>query len=123
MDRTPLPDLNTLDRDASLALLRAQQDEQEKLNEERKRLDTMLRDREEELRQLEAELESSQHAISAQADELRSRSERIERLKLMVEKYRHMLFGAKSEKIVVKLEQLEFELEEPSPNASRRVKK
>ena len=30
----------------------------------------------------------------------------------MVEKYRHVLFGKKSEKIVLKLEQLEFELEE-----------
>lgn len=30
----------------------------------------------------------------------------------MVEKYRHMLFGTKSEKIALKLGQLEFELEE-----------
>ncbi len=30
----------------------------------------------------------------------------------MVEKYRQMLFGLKSEKLLLKLEQLEFELEE-----------
>ena len=30
----------------------------------------------------------------------------------MVEKLRHMIFGKKSEKIVIKLEQMEFELEE-----------
>ena len=36
-----------------------------------------------------------------QAEELRSRSERIEHLKLMVEKLRHMIFGTKSEKIVL----------------------
>ena len=43
---------------------------------------------------------------------MRSRSERIDHLKLMVEKLRHMIFGTKSEKIVVKLEQLQLELEE-----------
>ncbi len=36
-----------------------------------------------------------------QADELRSRSERIEHLKLMVAKLRHVLFGARSEKIAM----------------------
>jgi transposase len=33
-------------------------------------------------------------------------------LKLIVEKLRHMIFGNKSEKIVIKLEQLQLELEE-----------
>ena len=47
-----------------------------------------------------------------QAEELDSRRERIEHLKLMVEKFRHMIFGKKSEKLVLKLEQMEFELEE-----------
>ena len=66
------------------------------------------------------------------ADQLRSRSERIEHLKLMVEKFRHMIFGTKSEKLVLKLEQMEFELEEDettqaeggsrSPNESRRCR-
>ena len=39
-------------------------------------------------------------------------SERIEHLKLVIEKLRHMIFGIKSEKIVIKLEQLELQLEE-----------
>ena len=39
-------------------------------------------------------------SLSEQAEELRHRSERIEHLKLMVEKFRHMIFGRKSEKIV-----------------------
>ena len=56
--------------------------------------------------------ESIERHYFQQADELRSRSERIEHLKLIVEKLRHVLFGARSEKIVIKLEQLELELEE-----------
>ena len=105
MDRAPLCDLNSLDRDALLALFRTQQEQQQKL-------DRMLRAREEELRRLEAELEGHRQTLSEQADELHSRSERIEHLKLMIEKLRHMLFGTKSEKIVIRLEQLELELEE-----------
>ena len=102
MDRAPLPDLSLLDRDALLALFHAQQE----------KLETLIADRDEELRRLEAELEAHRQTLSEQADELRSRSERIEHLKLMVDKLRHVLFGARSEKIVVKLEQLELELEE-----------
>jgi transposase len=105
MDRAPLPDLNLLDRDALLALYQAQQEQQ-------KKLDAMLADRDEELHRLEAELQFHRQTLSQQADELRSRSERIEHLKLMVEKLRHVLFGARSEKIVIKLDQLELELEE-----------
>ena len=105
MDGVPLPDLNSLDRETLLALLHTQQEQHEKL-------DAMIAARDQELRRLEAELETHRHALSEQADELRSRRERIEHLKLMVEKYRHMLFGTRSEKIVLKLEQLEFELEE-----------
>src|SRR5271168_22232 len=102
MDRAPFPDLDLLDRDALLALFHAQQE----------KLESLIADRDEELRRLEAELESHRKTLSEQADELRSRSERIEHLKLMVDKLRHVLFGARSEKIVVKLEQLELELEE-----------
>jgi transposase len=98
MDRAPLPDLNNLDREALLALIRAQEEQ--------------FAAQAAELRRLEAELEAQRQTLSDQADDLHSRSERIEHLKLMVEKYRQMLFGKKSEKIVVKLEQLEFELEE-----------
>ena len=102
MDRTPLPDLNSLDREALLALIRAQQEEYASL----------MAAQDEEIRRLEAELEAHRQSLSEQADELHSRSERIEHLKLMVEKFRQMLFGRKSEKIVLKLEQLELELEE-----------
>ena len=102
MDRAPLPDLNPLDREALLALFRAQKE----------KLDALIADRDEQFRRLEAELVAHRQALSEHADELRSRSERIEHLKLMVDKFRHMLFGKKSEKIVVKLEQLELELEE-----------
>ena len=105
MDGTSLPDLNSLDRDALLALFREQQRREEEL-------DQMLAAREQELRRLQAEVETHRQALSEQADELRSRSERIEHLKLMVAKYRHMIFGAKSEKILIQLGQLELELEE-----------
>lgn len=102
MDGFSLPDLDQLDRETLLALVHAQQE----------RLDSLLRTRDEELRRLEAELEYHRETLSQQADELRSRSERIEHLKLTVEKLRHMIFGSKSEKIVIKLEQLQLELEE-----------
>lgn len=102
MDGFSLPDLDKLDRETLLALVHAQQE----------RLDSLLRARDEELRRLEAELEYHRETLSKQADELRSRSERIEHLKLTVEKLRHMIFGSKSEKIVIKLEQLQLELEE-----------
>jgi len=102
MDRAPFPDLNSLDRDALLALFRAQQE----------KLESLIADRDEELHRLEAELESHRQTLSEQAGELRSRGERIEHLKLMVDKLRHVIFGARSEKIVIKLEQLELELEE-----------
>jgi transposase len=102
MDRAPLPDLDSLDRDALVALVRAHQAE----------LASLIADRDEELQRLEAELESQRQTVSQQADELRTRSQRIEHMKLMIEKLRHMMFGKKSEKIVIKLEQLEFGLEE-----------
>ena len=98
MDRAAVPDINQLDRDALVALIRAHQEE--------------LAAREEELQHLEAQLGSHRRELSEQADELRSRSERIEHLKLMVEKLRHVIFGSKSEKIVIQLEQFELELED-----------
>jgi transposase len=42
----------------------------------------------------------------------KSDTEQIEHLKLVVEKYRRMIFGRKSEKLTGELEQLEFRLEE-----------
>jgi transposase len=53
--------------------------------------------------------------VMAQHSELleqRSNAQEIERLKLIVEKYRRMIFGRKSEKLNAQLEQLEFRLEE-----------
>jgi hypothetical protein len=102
MDRAPLPDLNSLDREDLLALFMAQQEQ----------LDSLIADRDAEIRRLGAELDSHRQRLSDQADELRSRSERIEHLKLMVDKLRHVIFGTKSEKIIIKLEQMELELED-----------
>src|ERR1035438_2621706 len=102
MDAAQLPDLDTLDREALKALLRSHQED----------LSSLLATRDEELRRLEAELESQRKTLSEQSQELRSGSEQIEHLKLVIEKLRRMMFGAKSEKIVLQLEQLEFHLEE-----------
>jgi transposase len=98
MDRTPLPDLDALDREALLDLIRQQA--------------SLTAAYDEEIRRLEAELDAQRQALSEQAEELDTRREHIEHLRLMVEKFRHIIFGRKSEKLVLKLEQLEFELEE-----------
>jgi len=98
MDRAPLPDLDILDRDALVALIRAHQEE--------------LTAQQDELRSLQAELDSHRQTVSEQAEELDARSQRIEHMKLMIEKLRQMMFGKKSEKVILKLEQLEFALEE-----------
>ena len=47
-----------------------------------------------------------------QHKELTSNTHEIEHLKLVIEKYRRMIFGRKSEKLAGQLEQLEFRLEE-----------
>ena len=112
MDQASQKGLESLDREALVALIRAQEQEREKVSAILRAQQEQLRRQEEEVRKLEAQLESQLEQLSAQGEQLRDRSERIEHLKLMVEKYRHMIFGKKSEKIVVKLEQLEFELEE-----------
>jgi transposase len=100
MDGAPDPD--SLDREALLALMRTQQEQ----------FASLIAAQDEEIRRLEAELEAHRQTLSEQADELRSSSARIEHLKLLVEKMRHRMFGHKSEKVVLQLEQLEFELEE-----------
>ena len=102
MDCASLPDLDTLDREALVALILAH----------REKLTSLVAARDEELRRLEAELEAHRQTLSEQADELHSRGARIEHLKLMIDKLRHALFGKKSEKIVIQLEQLELQLEE-----------
>ena len=53
-----------------------------------------------------------QQSLVAQQLELDSRLQLIEHLKLVIEKYRRMIFGRKSEKQTAQLEQLEFQLEE-----------
>lgn len=103
MDRVSLPaDMDQLDRDALVTLVRTHQE----------KLASLMVARDEQIRRLEAELNSHRQTLSEQADQLRSRSEHIEQLKLMIEKLRHRIFGVKSEKIVLKLEQFELELED-----------
>lgn len=102
MDHASLPDLDGLDRAALMALIREHQE----------RLASLMAAREAEIQLLEAELHAHRQTLSEQADELRSRSEHIEHLKLMVEKLRHRIFGSKSEKLVLQLEQFELELED-----------
>jgi transposase len=91
MDLGALPDLDGLDKEALKALVLAHRTE---------------------MASLEAELESQRKTLSEQGLELLSRSEQIVHLKLMIEKLRRAMFGKKSEKIVVQLEQLELQLEE-----------
>lgn len=109
MQRAPLPDLDSLDRDALIALIRSHQDELQQHYDTHQQEMVALQA---ELGALHAELESHRQTLSEQAEELQSRSQRIEHLKLTVEKLRRMMFGSKSEKVIVQLEQLEFELEE-----------
>ena len=47
-----------------------------------------------------------------QHEQLTSKAHEIEHLKLVIEKYRRMIFGRKSEKLTRELEQLELRLEE-----------
>jgi transposase len=100
-----LPDLDQLDNAALKALL-VERDRE--LGQQRE----ILAQQEAELAALEAEFAAQRLKLAEQGDELRSRSEQIEHLKLLVEKLRRTIFGRKSEKIVVQLEQFELELEE-----------
>jgi transposase len=61
------------------------------------------------------DMEALKALVIAQHSELeqhRSNAQEIEHLKLVIEKYRRMIFGRKSEKLTAQLEQLEFRLEE-----------
>src|ERR1700740_3226489 len=102
MDGQTRKDLDSLDREALLELICAQEEQ----------FASQIAAHDEQIRRLEAELDAHRQTLSEQAHELDSRRERIEHLKLMVEKFRHIIFGKKSEKIGLKLEQMEFELEE-----------
>ncbi len=81
MDRTPLPDLDSLDREALLDLIRAHEQQHASL----------IAAQDEQIRRLEAELDAQRQTLSEQAEELDSRRARIEHLRLMVEKFRHDL--------------------------------
>jgi transposase len=98
MVATDLPDLDQLDIEALKALVVAHR--------------TSLATMEAERATLEVELVGHRKALDEQGQELLSRSEQIEHLKLLIEKLRRMVFGAKSEKVVVQLEQIELHLEE-----------
>jgi transposase len=100
-----LPDLDRLNSEELKALAVRLE------NQLREQRETAVR-QEAELAALEAEFTEQRRKLAEQSDELRSRSEQIEHLKLLVEKLRRTIFGKKSEKIVVQLEQLELELEE-----------
>ena len=62
------------------------------------------------------DIEALKALVIAKHDELleqqRSNTQEIEHLKLVIEKYRRMIFGRKSEKLTGQLEQLELRLEE-----------
>src|SRR5438270_6092550 len=61
---------------------------------------------------LKALLIATHNESIEQHKQLRSNSHEIEHLKLVIEKYRRMIFGRKSEKLARELEQLELRLEE-----------
>lgn len=86
--RAPLPDLDALDIEALKALILSQHEEKQRQLEE--------------LAQLREEHQS----------ELLAYAQQIEHLKLVAEKLRRMLFGRKSEKLSIQLDQLELQLEE-----------
>ena len=50
--------------------------------------------------------------VVAQRESLVSHTQRVEHLKLVIEKLRRMIFGAKSEKVIVQVEQFELQLED-----------
>jgi transposase len=58
------------------------------------------------------DIEALKALILAQYKSLDSHSEQIEHLKLVVEKLRRMVFGTKSEKVAIQVEQFELQLEE-----------
>jgi len=58
------------------------------------------------------DIEALKALVIAQHQNLSSNTQEIEHLKLVIEKYRRMIFGRKSEKLTAQLEQLEFRLEE-----------
>jgi len=98
MDCASLPDLDSLDVEALKALAI-----RHRVEIAAQRAEIAVRD---------AEIEQQRQTLSDELAELRrSGSEQIEHLKLVIEKLRRRVFGIKSEKIVIQLEQLELHLE------------
>jgi peptidoglycan hydrolase CwlO-like protein len=58
------------------------------------------------------DLEALKALVVAQHESLDSHSQQVEHLKLVIEKLRRMIFGAKSEKVIVQVEQFELQLED-----------
>lgn len=88
----PLPDLDQLDAAALKALVTAYRTE---------------------IEAGEAEMERQRLELAAELDQLRrTSSDEIAHLKVVIEKLQHMMFGRKSEKIAVQIEQFELRLEE-----------
>jgi transposase len=58
------------------------------------------------------DIEALKTLVIEQSERLDSHAQQIEHLKLVIEKFRRMMFGSKSEKITIQLEQLELQLEE-----------
>jgi transposase len=100
-----LPDLDQLDVEALKTLLI---DRHNQMTEQR----ATLAAQHQTLQQLHAELDEHRQVLTTKSEELRTSNEQIAHLKLIIEKLRRTIFGKKSEKIVVQLEQLELHLEE-----------
>src|SRR5690606_14217999 len=64
------------------------------------------------LEMLLAELEATREERDSLRKEKHSNTLEIERLSLLLEKFKRLLFGRKSEKLLRQIEQLELELEE-----------
>jgi transposase len=58
------------------------------------------------------DIEALKALVVAQRESLDSHTQQVEHLKLVIEKLRRMIFGAKSEKVVIQVEQFELQLEE-----------
>lgn len=91
MDAIALSDLDSLDREALIELVIAQH--------------AVLASR-------QADLEEKKREVAEQGRALASRAAHIEHLKLQLAKLRQMLFGRKSEKFAIQIDQLELHLEE-----------
>ena len=100
-----LPELDQLNVEALKLLLI---DRHNQLTEQR----ATLAAQHQTLQQLHAELDEHRQTLTTRSEELRTSNEQIAHLKLIIEKLRRTIFGRKSEKIVVQLEQLELHLEE-----------